>query len=144
MLLALIEGGALLDFRDLSGSTPLHRAVESNNIEAVITLLELGSSPNCKDTRGLTPLYLSISRKTDVSICEMLLHNKATIGAQDVQGWQEIHQVSFVEDKIFGFSTYSNITRTLKLKYSNFESSLKYSNSTEQIIATMKSLVVIN
>lgn len=101
MLLALIEGGALLDFRDLSGSTPLHRAVESNNIEAVITLLDLESSPNCKDTRGLTPLYLSISRKTDVSICEMLLHNKATIGAQDVQGWQEIHQVSFVKYKIF-------------------------------------------
>lgn len=128
MLLALIEGGALLDFRDLSGSTPLHRAVESNNIEAVITLLELGSSPNCKDTRGLTPLYLSISRKTDVSICEMLLHNKATIGAQDVQGWQEIHQVSLQ----IRFSANSNITRTLQMKYSK---------STEQI---KKTLIVVN
>lgn len=90
---ALANGGAFLDFRNLSGSTPIHRAVESNNYEAVITLLELGTSPNCKDTRGLTPLYLSISRKTDILICEKLLLFKATIGAQDMQGWQEIHQV---------------------------------------------------
>jgi len=91
--MALVNGGAFLDFRNLDGSAALHRAVESSNLEALITLLELGSSPNYKDSRGLTALYLSITRKTDVLICERLLRDKATIGAQDMQGWQEIHQV---------------------------------------------------
>lgn len=57
------------------------------------TLLELGASPNYKDARGLTPLYLSVIKKTDAKICESLLHDHATLGTQDSQGWQEVHQV---------------------------------------------------
>lgn len=72
----------------------MHRAVERNSLEAVKTLLELGASPNYKDTKGLTPLYYSVIYKTDPMLCETLLHDHATIGAQDLQGWQEVHQVS--------------------------------------------------
>lgn len=57
------------------------------------TLLELGASPNYKDSRGLTPLYLSVTKKTDSKICESLLHDHGTLGIQDTQGWQEVHQV---------------------------------------------------
>lgn len=57
------------------------------------TLLELGASPNYKDSRGLTPLYLSVTRKSDPKISESLLHDHATLGIQDTQGWQEVHQV---------------------------------------------------
>lgn len=57
------------------------------------TLLELGASPNYRDARGLTPLYLSVIKKTDAKICESLLHDHATLGTQDSQGWQEVHQV---------------------------------------------------
>lgn len=71
----------------------MHRAVERNSLEAVKTLLELGASPNYKDTKGLTPLYYSVIHKTDPMLCETLLHDHATIGAQDLQGWQEVHQV---------------------------------------------------
>lgn len=56
-------------------------------------MLELGASPNYKDARGLTPLYLSVIKKTDAKICESLLHDHATLGTQDSQGWQEVHQV---------------------------------------------------
>lgn len=70
----------------------MHRAVERNSLEAVKTLLELGASPNYKDTKGLTPLYYSVIYKTDPMLCETLLHDHATIGAQDLQGWQEVHQ----------------------------------------------------
>lgn len=58
------------------------------------TLLELGASPNYRDARGLTPLYLSVIKKTDAKICESLLHDHATLGTQDSQGWQEVHQVT--------------------------------------------------
>ncbi|XP_037870900.1 SH3 and multiple ankyrin repeat domains protein 3 isoform X9 [Bombyx mori] len=92
ILIALVNGGALLDYRTRDGSTAMHRAVEKNSLEAVKTLLELGASPNYKDGKGLTPLYLSVTNKTDPLLCETLLHDHATIGATDLQGWQEVHQ----------------------------------------------------
>lgn len=54
----------------------------------------MGASPNYKDARGLSPLYLSVMKKSDPKICESLLHDHATLGTQDVQGWQEVHQVN--------------------------------------------------
>ena len=93
VLIALVNGGALLDYRTKDGSTAMHRAIEKNSLEAVKTLLELGASPNYKDGKGLTPLYLSVTTKTDPLLCETLLHDHATIGANDLQGWQEVHQV---------------------------------------------------
>ncbi|XP_014207682.1 SH3 and multiple ankyrin repeat domains protein 3 isoform X2 [Copidosoma floridanum] len=92
VIIALVNGGALLDYRTKEGLTAMHRAVERNNLEAAKTLLELGASPNYKDTKGLTPLYYSVIYKTDPMLCESLLHDHATIGAQDLQGWQEVHQ----------------------------------------------------
>ena len=94
MVMALVNGGAILDFRTKDGSTAMHRAVVSNNIEAVRTMLELGASPNYRDSKNLTPLYHSVvTVNTDPSITETLLHDHAAIGAQDLQGWQEVHQV---------------------------------------------------
>lgn len=58
------------------------------------TLLELGASPNYRDGRGITPLYISITRKCEAKITESLLHDHATLGIQDSQGWNEVHQVS--------------------------------------------------
>lgn len=83
-----------MDYRTRDGSTAMHRAVERNSLEAVKTLLELGASPNYKDAKGLTPLYLSVTNNSDPLLCEGLLHDHATIGAQDLQGWQEVHQVT--------------------------------------------------
>lgn len=82
-----------MDYRTRDGSTAMHKAVERNSLDAVKTLLELGASPNYKDSKGLTPLYLSVTNKTDPLLCECLLHDHATIGAKDLQGWQEVHQV---------------------------------------------------
>ncbi|XP_049957648.1 SH3 and multiple ankyrin repeat domains protein 3 [Schistocerca serialis cubense] len=92
VLIALVNGGALLDYRTRDGSTAMHRAVERNSLEAVTTLLELGASPNYRDAKGLTPLYLAVTCRTDPLLCEGLLHDRAIIGAQDLQGWQEVHQ----------------------------------------------------
>lgn len=93
LLIALVNGGALLDYRTKDGSTAMHRAVESKNVEAVKTMLDLGGSPNYRDSKGLTPLYISVATGADPTLCEMLLHDHAFIGAQDTQGWHETHQV---------------------------------------------------
>ncbi|XP_037713322.1 uncharacterized protein LOC119549367 isoform X1 [Drosophila subpulchrella] len=92
LLIALVNGGALLDYRTKDGTTALHRAVEHDSLEAVSTLLELGASPNYRDGRGITPLYISITRKCEAKITESLLHDHATLGIQDSQGWNEVHQ----------------------------------------------------
>ena len=93
MVMALVNGGAILDFRTKDGSTAMHRAVTTNNVETVRTMLELGASPNYRDSKNLTPLYHSVIQDTDPVITETLLHDHATTGAQDLQGWQEVHQV---------------------------------------------------
>lgn len=74
----------------------MHRAVEHKSLEALKTLLELGASPNYKDNKGLTPLYYAITTNVEATFTETLLHDHATTGAQDAQGWQEVHQVSFM------------------------------------------------
>lgn len=58
------------------------------------TLLDLGASPDYKDSRGLTPLYHSSMVGGDPYCCELLLHDHAQVGCVDENGWQEIHQVS--------------------------------------------------
>ena len=85
MLIALVNGGAIVDYRTKDGSTAIHKSVAKNNSEALRTLLDLGASPNYKDSKGLTPLYLTVSLSTDVLLTEMLLHDRALVGAQDLQ-----------------------------------------------------------
>ncbi|XP_076334764.1 uncharacterized protein LOC143238425 isoform X2 [Tachypleus tridentatus] len=92
VIMALINGGARLDFTTPDGRTALHRAVEANNIEALKTLLDLGASPNYKDNRKLTPLYYSVVYDGDHQLTELLLYEHAVLGTADLQGWQEIHQ----------------------------------------------------
>ncbi|GFX85530.1 SH3 and multiple ankyrin repeat domains protein 3 [Trichonephila clavipes] len=117
--MALVNGGAHLDFRTKDGATVLHKAVEKNNLEALRTLLDLGSSPNYKDMRGLTTLYYSVVYNSNPQLTEMLLHDHAFIGTADPHGWQEVHQaeleskpdemVNFIEEAV-------NLSRQLNLE----------------------------
>ncbi|XP_077371910.1 SH3 and multiple ankyrin repeat domains protein 3 isoform X10 [Festucalex cinctus] len=92
LIKVLKSGGAHLDFRTKDGITSLHKAVRSKNHTALITLLDLGASPDYKDSRGLTPLYHSSMVGGDPYCCELLLHDHAQVGCMDENGWQEIHQ----------------------------------------------------
>ncbi|KAM9028795.1 SH3 and multiple ankyrin repeat domains protein 3 isoform 5-T6 [Ara ararauna] len=92
LIKALRNGGAHLDFRTREGMTALHRAVRCRNHAALLTLLDLGASPDYKDSRGLTPLYHSAVVGGDPYCCELLLHDYARLGCVDENGWQEIHQ----------------------------------------------------
>ncbi|XP_053244468.1 SH3 and multiple ankyrin repeat domains protein 2 isoform X5 [Podarcis raffonei] len=89
---ALKNGGAHLDFRAKDGMTALHKAARAKNQLTLKTLLELGASPNYKDSCGLTPLYHTAIVGGDPYCCELLLHEHATVGCKDENGWQEIHQ----------------------------------------------------
>ncbi|KAK5849420.1 hypothetical protein PBY51_009064 [Eleginops maclovinus] len=92
LIKVLRSGGAHLDFRTRDGITALHRAVLCRNSHSLSTLLDLGASPDYKDSRGLTPLYHSAMVGGAPYCCELLLQDHATIGMTDENGWQEIHQ----------------------------------------------------
>ncbi|XP_040265007.1 SH3 and multiple ankyrin repeat domains protein 2 isoform X1 [Bufo bufo] len=89
---ALRNGGAHLDFRSKDGMTALHKAARAKTQTALVTLLELGASPDYKDSRGLTPLYHTAMVGGDPYCCELLLHEHSMVGCKDENGWQEIHQ----------------------------------------------------
>ena len=90
-----------------------------NNAESIRTLLDLGASPNYKDAKGLTPLYLTVSQSADVTLTEMLLHDHAIVGAQDLQGWQEVHQVSKNNEHSFCISYWKDKYEKLKYQKNN-------------------------
>uniref|UniRef100_A0A9L0T5T8 SH3 and multiple ankyrin repeat domains 3 n=2 Tax=Equus TaxID=9789 RepID=A0A9L0T5T8_HORSE len=92
LLKVLRNGGAHLDFRTRDGLTAVHCATRQRNAAALTTLLDLGASPDYKDSRGLTPLYHSALGGGDALCCELLLHDHARLGTTDENGWQEIHQ----------------------------------------------------
>ncbi|XP_069575884.1 SH3 and multiple ankyrin repeat domains protein 2 [Brachyistius frenatus] len=92
MIKVLKNGGAHLDFRAKDGMTALHKAARSKNHVVLTTLLELGASPDYKDSRGLTPLYHSVVVGGDPGCCELLLNQHASVCCQDENGWHEVHQ----------------------------------------------------
>ncbi|XP_067284145.1 SH3 and multiple ankyrin repeat domains protein 3 isoform X5 [Pseudorasbora parva] len=92
LIKVLRSGGAHLDFRTRDGLTALHKAIQTHNHVALTTLLDLGASPDYKDSRGLTPLYHSAMVGGDPYCCELLLYDHAQLGYSDENGWQEIHQ----------------------------------------------------
>ena len=53
-------------------------------------------SPNYRDGKSLTPVYHSVINPTDPVVTETLLHDHGLIGSQDLQGWQEVHQVIII------------------------------------------------
>lgn len=80
----------------------------------------MGASPNYKDGRGLTAVYLTVTKKTDPKICEVLLHDHASLGGQDSQGWQEVHQVRGYNCKYFNIDEYIFSRNSIILKQWNY------------------------
>ncbi|SPO01936.1 uncharacterized protein DNG_04609 [Cephalotrichum gorgonifer] len=80
----LVQAGTDLDVRDYEGKTPLHRALESNEIyarEAARVLIEAGADVNAVDKKGRTCLgYV----KSNVAMTEFLISHGATVTADAI------------------------------------------------------------
>ena len=70
-------------------------------------------SPNYRDGKSLTPVYHSVINPTDPVVTETLLHDHGLIGSQDLQGWQEVHQVG-------ALSLYSFVVVTVSVTLVSF------------------------
>ncbi|XP_076819198.1 uncharacterized protein LOC143464965 isoform X4 [Clavelina lepadiformis] len=93
IIMALVGGGAHLDFRNKQGYTPLHVAARTGNIAAVKTLLDLGASPEAVDGSGLTALYHCSLVEPGLRAIQVLHENKARLNCINSQGWTVLHQV---------------------------------------------------
>ena len=60
VIACLIEAGAPVDVTEMSGVTPLLRAVRTRSSAAVLALLEAGADPRLANDRGSTPLELAL------------------------------------------------------------------------------------
>lgn len=83
---ALLEAGADVDARSLSGRTALFFAVKADRLKAVRHLLEAGAEVESRDRDGWTPLMLA-SRDGRQKIVSRLLAAGADPNAQSDAGW---------------------------------------------------------
>jgi ankyrin repeat protein len=84
----LIKAGANVNITLSERRTPLHFAVHSENLEAVIILLEHGAKVNAEDLYGNTPLHTGIHKK---KIGRILLDHGADLHARNDQGVTPAH-----------------------------------------------------
>lgn len=76
----LISKGAEINIKSYSGSTPLHKAVEEGDADAVRILIRSGAEINSPDNRSITPLHLAVENGNQ-EICRVLVSNGADINA---------------------------------------------------------------
>ena len=57
----LVSLKASLNIQNLAGDTPLHKAVDRNNIDVIKFLLSKGASPDVANKKGAQPITLSRS-----------------------------------------------------------------------------------
>ena len=94
----LLSVGAEPDALDKDGVAPLHRAVRTRSLPAVLTLLDGGANPRIPSKSGSTPLHLAVqttgrggsgtqhAREQQAGIVKLLLERGASLTDQDRQG----------------------------------------------------------
>eukprot|EP00049_Salpingoeca_infusionum_P015631 m.305885 g.305885 ORF g.305885 m.305885 type:complete len:949 (-) comp15912_c3_seq1:313-3159(-) len=98
MVVALVGGGALLDYRSKEGLTAVHTATQNGCLKSLTKLLDFGASPNYRDAKGLTPMYHSCSvtlpQQPHIRCAQLLLREACQLGIMDSNGWTELHQAA--------------------------------------------------
>ena len=96
--------GAHLDVRGQAGTTPLHGAAWSGNLEVVRILIEYDSTSinaTSREEDRWTPLHFASGSRysktgsVQVSVVRLLLERGADINARDATGWTPLHQASY-------------------------------------------------
>ena len=91
--------GANVVSTDDHGDTPLHVAVGSGDLDAVVygpvfaLLLDHGASIEAQNERGETPLHYA-AMHADLGVVELLLAQGASPLVKDRNGWTALHRAS--------------------------------------------------
>lgn len=79
MIEYLISKGLDVNAQDCYGMTPLHYAMRSKNVEAIIALLNAGANPNIPNQDNLTPLSMIGYLPDRLDVLELMLKNGANV-----------------------------------------------------------------
>lgn len=72
------EGKSKLDCKDEGGDTALHEAARADELEVLVTLLDLGADVDARNKLGATPLLVA-SHKGHKAICKALIAAGAAV-----------------------------------------------------------------
>jgi len=95
----LIESGADINIRDIDGSTPLHIATNSSNIDIVKYLILSGADINQVDNYGRTPLY-NATIQSNIDMIKYLVESGANIDACNANGFTSLHLAAIVTQNL--------------------------------------------
>lgn len=89
---ALVDAGADVTVRDEDGTTALHLAAESGNLQTMRTLMRAGADPVCQRDWGkrTTPLHIAAANGRTSAARELLLAG-AQPSARDARGMTPLH-----------------------------------------------------
>lgn len=92
-LLKLIEEGANVNSANISGATPLHRAVQNGHKEIVLVLVQNGADVNAGDKSYFgTPLFVVSTKE----IAEILINERADVNAhRGLDKWTSLHSAIY-------------------------------------------------
>lgn len=90
----LIEGAYDINARDPNGDTPLHSAVESQNMDNVNLLLDFGADANAINSSEKTPLFLAIKSR-NLTVLKILIDAPTTnLEMRDSEGYTLLDQAT--------------------------------------------------
>ena len=84
-VVALLEKGADVNYKDFSGKVPLNIAIENNDKNMISLLLEKDANIEYKDNNGCTPLLNAVASE-NIDMASFLLEKGAFINCKDSLG----------------------------------------------------------
>ncbi|RHZ72235.1 hypothetical protein CDV55_108814 [Aspergillus turcosus] len=83
----LLENGAMIEARSLSGKTPLHKAVLDSNIQALELLLDYGADIMARDNQGMTALHYAVRWPDFYETIVLLVERGSDVDATNNDGF---------------------------------------------------------
>ncbi len=90
---ALLSKGADINLETEHVLTPLHSAVQENDVNVTRHLIEEGYDVNAKDNMDWTPLHEAAS-KNKLDVAKLLVEKGADVNARNNKGWTPLHEAA--------------------------------------------------